>query len=277
METGDVKFSKSGSNGVQHMTYDRKVADFNTFIKSPEKFIKGASVKTTDKVSHQGGDFDYKQLFGKLKMVGEKITALTAEVAKDPSKVTALNEAVAEMDALNKQILEFAQTQAQTGAQVATGGGWKEKLQAKIEEYVQKLPDVKKEELAMQVEPVLANKSPEQIQALVQPNEAKAQEIVDQAAAEVKANESLIVEGFWSGAGDFIKKAINTLFAGAESLGALAYVVSTIAYGVTDGHPGEVLKMIGEFGGIGALASFILHGIWTVISVAREQGAKAKK
>lgn len=277
METGEVKFSKSGSNGVQHMTYDRKVADFNTFIKSPEKFIKGTSVKTTDKVSHQGGDFDYKQLFAKIKMVGEQITALSAEVAKDPSKAKALNEAIAEMGELNKKLLEFAQPPAQSGDAGGAGGDYRAKLQAKINEYVQKLPDAKKEEVIAQVEPELAGKSETDIQAIVQPNEAKAQEIVDAAAAEVKANESLIVEGFWSGAGDFIKKAVNTLFVSAESLGALAFMVSTIAYGVTDGHPGELLKMIGEFGGIGALASFILHGIWTALMAWRDASGSKKK
>lgn len=64
MDTGEVKISKSGSNGMQHMTYQRKVADFNTFIKSPELFTKGSTVSTNDKVSSKPGDKDYKQLQG---------------------------------------------------------------------------------------------------------------------------------------------------------------------------------------------------------------------
>ena len=71
MDTGEVKIGKTG-NGIPKMSYTQKVADFNTFIKSPEKFIKGMSVKTTDKVSAKTGDKDYKQLLGKVKMIGEK-------------------------------------------------------------------------------------------------------------------------------------------------------------------------------------------------------------
>ena len=150
MDTGEVKIKSTGTghNGIRHMTYDRKVADFNTFIKSPDKFTKPTSEKNDDKLHPQGKDKDFKQLFAKIKYVGEQITALTAEIAKDPTKATALNEKIAEMTELNKQLLEFAQPTAQSGAQGGAEGGYKAKLQAKIEELVQKLPDDKLEQVS---------------------------------------------------------------------------------------------------------------------------------
>lgn len=132
METGDVKISKTGSNGVQQMTYQRKVADFNTFIKSPEKFLKGTSVAVTDKVSAKPGDKDYKQLFAKLKMLGEQVSTLSAEIETNPDAPKMIQEAMTEINEINQLLIE---------------GGFMDKLKGAIGAWVALTPENLKERM----------------------------------------------------------------------------------------------------------------------------------
>ena len=269
MDTGEVKIGKTG-NGIPKMSYTQKVADFNTFIKSPEKFIKGMSVKTTDKVSAKTGDKDYKQLLGKVKMIGEKVSTLTAEVIANPSaeKTTALNEAIAELNATTALLVEFEApaAQAQTTEAPVAEGDWKAKITAKINEYVNKLPQDKKDVIKTELETKLHAEDEAQVQAVLQPNEAKAQAEIDKGQEEAKVTESFVVEGFLPKPGSWLDKAITGLFTGIELTGALGFIVSTIAWAATNGYPGEMVKLIGEAGGIVALVAFILHGVYAAVN-----------
>jgi hypothetical protein len=151
----DVTFKKTGSNGVVQMEYKRSVVDFNTFIKAPEQYLKGKTVATNDKVSSKPGDKDYKQLIAKIKMVGERINVLGAMAANDMSKAQELNEAVHELNFLNRRLME-AQTEeavkdaAQAPAQAAAQPAKTEidqQIVGKVQEAIDKLPEYQKTQL----------------------------------------------------------------------------------------------------------------------------------
>jgi len=151
----DVTFKKTGSNGVVQMEYKRSVVDFNTFIKAPEQYLKGKTVATNDKVSSKPGDKDYKQLIAKIKMVGERINVLGAMAANDMSKAQELNEAVHELNFLNRRLME-AQTEeavkdaAQAPAQAAAQPAKTEidqQIVGKVQEAIDKLPEDQKTQL----------------------------------------------------------------------------------------------------------------------------------
>lgn len=273
MDTGEVKIKSTGTghNGIRQMTYARKVADFNTFIKSPDKFTKPTSEKNDDKLHPQGSDKDYKQLFAKIKYVGEQITALTNAIAKDPSKAKALNEAMTEMAALNKKLLEFVQPGAQLGDAGGAEGGYKAKIQGKIDEFVQGIPNEKLEQVAMEIEQKIGGKSPEEVQSMIEPNEPEAQEVLNQAKTEMSVEESLIVEGFPSFSSAWIKKFVDTILGSIAGAGIAATIVASIVFAATEGHPGRVFEIIGEFGGISAFVSFVLMGVSSAIQRKKEK------
>jgi len=107
IQTGDVKISKSGGNGVQHMTYKPVVVDFNTFIKSPEKYIKGTTEKNDDKLHPHNTDKDYKQLCGNLKRIGESIKTLSSIDVFETQHIEQYYDLMKESAIIHSQILEF--------------------------------------------------------------------------------------------------------------------------------------------------------------------------
>lgn len=138
----DVTFKKTGSNGVVQMEYKRQVADFNSFIKSPEQYLKGKTVATNDKVSSKPGDKDYKQLIAKIKMIGERINVLSAMAANDPSKAVDLNEAINELNMLNVLLVEEYETaQAAPKAQGAQGAQKVQEVASQVPELENKLKE----------------------------------------------------------------------------------------------------------------------------------------
>jgi hypothetical protein len=137
----DVTFKKTGSNGVVQMEYKRQVADFNSFIKSPEQYLKGKTVATNDKVSSKPGDKDYKQLIAKIKMVGERINVLSAMAANDPSKAIELNEAINELNMLNVLLVEEYETAQAPAAQAAPKAQGAQGAQ-KVQEVASQVPEL---------------------------------------------------------------------------------------------------------------------------------------
>ena len=269
MDTGDVKIKKTGSNGIQQMSYQRKVADFSTFIKSSELFTKGTSVKTTDKVSSKSGDKDYKQLIAKIKMIGEKANAISAKLTTNPESVKELNEAMSELNTLNTELLEYAQElpgepqSAENNG--AAGQDLKAKLQSEMEKLVSGLPQEQIVKLKSELEGAgFAEKQEDDIQATIEPNEVQAQQIIDDANNE-PMGESLIMEGY---VGDKIRSAITALLQGIQGVGAAGFFVYTVVWAACEGNVSNILELIGQFGGAAALAAFILHGMWILIEGA---------
>ena len=109
IQTGDVKISNSGKNGVKHMTYKNVVADFNTFIKSPDQFLKGRTVSTNDSVSSKPGDKEYKQLCGDLKRIGESLNTLAAVEVFETQHVEQYYDLLKESTIIQNKIFEFAE------------------------------------------------------------------------------------------------------------------------------------------------------------------------
>lgn len=278
METGDVKITKTGKNGIQQMTYTRPVADFNTFIKSPEKYIKGTSVKTTDKVASKPGDKDYKQLFAKLKMIGEKnqlVADLSAQVLTDSTKTAALDEALKDLNAL---ILEYQNEQTAGTGENLGDEDLKKKIEAKVQEYVGTLAPEKIAQLTTELEAAIGDKSEQDIEMMLEPRAQAAQEIIDAAQNELSMAQSLMLEGFWQSRGEWVKKAVDTLLEAGEGLGTFAFLVSGVLMFVTDGNLAGVMKIIAAAGGITAAVSFILHLILVALKTHKgQQGAQPQQ
>ena len=263
MDTGAVKITKTGNNGIQQMSYERKVADFNTFIKSPEKFFKGMAVKTTDKVASKPGDKDYKQLFGKLKMIGEKINTLSAKVATDPAALTQLNEAIAELNAINK-ILEDANV-AEANAPAKTD--WKDSLETSLRDYFNKMPDDQKDQLVAAVEKAQPTvKDETAIQQELEPNEQKAQDVLKSAGDQI--NESMAIN---EGAREWLGKAIDVVLATTAYAGVGAFLVGGIWTWVL--QHGGIMQTIAEVGGISAAVAAALYFIKLIV----DEHVKSKK
>lgn len=134
MTPDNVKITNTGNNGLQSMTQKRIVVDFSTFIKSPDKYTVGTSTPTNNTVASKPGDKDYKQLFAKLKMIGEQISVIAAEMQTDPSKLQQLNEAVMEFNAINESIFD---------KEFWTGKS-REKRIEELKEYIEAHPVLKK-------------------------------------------------------------------------------------------------------------------------------------
>lgn len=269
MDTGEVKISKTGKSGIPQMTYTRKVADFHTFIKSPEKFLKGTSVKTTDKVSSKPGDKDYKQLIGKLKMLGEQVLTYSADAATNPESLTKLNETLAEIKAINEE-MEQSEPTADSGS--ADGSGLS-KLEGKMKEYLSKLPEDKTATLKSEIEAAgFGGKSQEEIASKIQPNEAGAQAILDaaQGDTETAIAEAMIVENFMGLSSETVKKLVTKALEGIQVAGTATFFVVTILWAASDGHISELVKLVGEAGGLAALIGFVLHGAYAIIGGMRE-------
>lgn len=146
----DVTFKKTGSNGVVQMEYKRSVVDFNTFIKAPDQYLKGKTVATNDKVSSKPGDKDYKQLIAKIKMIGERINVLGAMAANDPAKAIELNEAINELNDLNKLLVEAQATEAEAkpdSAQAPAKTEIDQKIVGEVQTAIDKLPEDQKTQL----------------------------------------------------------------------------------------------------------------------------------
>jgi len=118
----------------------------------------------------------------------------------------------------------------------------------------------------------VAGKSQQEIQKQIQPNEAAAQ-------AELKSAESnspnqkpiaqSIVIAINEGEKiEWVKKALEKVLRGIEVGGVVLAAVGGIIWWACGGHVSELLKMAAEFGGFGAMAAFVIDGLWSVIEGA---------
>lgn len=266
-----VTIDKDGGN---KMEYKRRVPDFNTFIKSPDKFTKGQSVKTSaDGVTSKPGDKDYKALLAKVKMFSEQLEAET-----DLTKIGAISAELAQVnEELAVAIKESIESVEAAAAAVSPDAKKKveDSLGAAIEKFLNGEPS-KAEALKVELQKV--GDTPEKVQATVQAeaekNAPEAQKIIDAVQGADTANTKvvealgLVLEAEVVAAKQikpWISKFVDKVLGSAAGLGTLAYGISAILQEMTNGDINVMVQMIGEVGGIAALVGLASLGVKTAV------------
>lgn len=191
IQTGDVKISNSGKNGVRHMTYKQVVVDFNTFVKAPDQYLKGKTVSTNDNVSSKPGDKEYKQLCGDLKRIGESVKTLSALEVFETKHIEQYYDLMKESAVIQSQIFEFAEATEDNDLLIETIeisegfekiGKWMEKMAGKTDvkyfikyftDHTQELIDMLKKSVAEgKIKSIPAATTDEQYMAAVEAGKA---------------------------------------------------------------------------------------------------------